>query len=268
MSRADGKAAPLRVGCWSFTATAEAAGNDAAVRRGIAAAGAAGVRVLLTPECALPGYPGAARPTLAGLDGCALAEREDALLRHAREHGIELVLGSAAEDGAGGWTNDAAAVGARYRKRCLTPGDTAHFVPGTRPAVITVDGWRCGLAICYDLRFPDVWADLHRQQVDALLVIAHMAGADPDPGTKAVVIPAFCAVRAAEAATPLVFCNTAAADRWLDSAVWDARGVRVAHDGSPAAGGSLLVADLQPRDGLAPWYAGVRDGYLARLAPR
>ena len=251
---------PVRVGCWSFTATNSVAANDAEIRRGILAGAAAQVRILLTPECCLPGYPGAVRQNFADLNSCALAEREDALLQFAEQHGITLVLGTAANDGEGGWSNDAATVVARYRKRCLTPGDEACFVAGNRPTIITVDGWRCGLAICYDLRFADIWADLHRHDVDALLVIAHMAGPDPDPGTKSAVIPSFCAVRAAEAATPLVFCNTAANDRWLDSGMWDARGVR-----GPSQAVGLLICELAPRAMLAPWYAALRNTYLARL---
>lgn len=251
--------AALRVGCWSFTATGDLAANAAEIRRGIAAAQAAGVRVLLTPECALTGYPGAARADLVGLDGCGLGDLEERLLAEADRVGVTLVLGTATPDGIGGWTNDAVALGGRYRKRCLTPGDTAHFRPGERIATITVDGWRLGLAICYDLRFPDVWRDLARADSDANLVIAHMAGPDADPGTKAQVVPAFCAVRAAESATPLVFCNTAAADRWLDSAAWDARGVRLA-----SAASGLLAVDLASRETLHPWYAGLRAGYRAR----
>lgn len=250
----------LRVGCWSFTASAVVADNAAAIRIGVAAAAAAGVRVLLTPECALTGYPGAVRTDLSDLVGCGLAEQEERLLAEADRAGVVLVLGTAASTGAGGWTNDAVAMTARYRKRCLTPGDTALFTAGTMPTVLTVDGWRLGLAICYDLRFPDVWGDLARLDVDANLVLAHMAGSDHDPGTKAAVIPAFCAVRAAETATPLVLANTAAADRWLDSAAWDARGVRTL-----AAAEGLLVTDLVRRTAYAPWYDRLRTTYLHRV---
>lgn len=269
-------ASRLRVGCWSFTATQSLADNDAEIRRGIVAAAAAGVQILLTPECCLPGYPGAVRPNFHDLSSCELAEREDALLHCADHYGITLVLGTAGSSGLAtsglatsglanssqsSWTNDAATRTARYRKRCLTPSDETYFVAGNQPTIITVDGWRCGLAVCYDLRFADVWADLHRQAVDVLLVLAHMAGPDPDPGTKSAVIPSFCAVRAAEAATPLVFCNTAASDRWLDSGMWDARGLQTS-----AQGAGLLVCELTPRATLAPWYTALRTTYLARLA--
>ena len=251
--------ARLRVGCWSFTASADVQANAAAIRGGITAAAAAGVRVLLTPECALTGYPGAVRTGFNDLASCALADHEERLLAEADRAGVVLVLGTAASDGNGGWTNDAVSLSGRYRKRCLTPGDTSFFIPGSSPTTIVVDGWRLGVAICYDLRFPDIWRDLARLDVDANLVIAHMAGVDSDPGTKAAVIPAFCAVRAAETATPLIFANTAATDRWVDSSAWDARGMQVA---SSAKG--LLVVDVRPRTDYAPWYAAVRDTYMQR----
>ena len=249
----------LRVGCLSFTAGSDVVANAAEIHRGIIAAAGARVRVLLTPECALSGYPGAARADLHNLNSCALAEREEELLAAADRHGVALVLGTATPDGSGGWTNDAAALNGRYRKRCLTPGDGAHFRPGSQAVSIVVDGWRLGLAICYDLRFPDVWTELARADVDANLVLAHMAGQDPDPGTKAAVIPAFCAVRAAETATPLVFCNTAATDRWLDSGIWDGRGRCIA-----SGTDGVLIAELTRRTLLAPWYGGVRELYLQR----
>jgi len=249
----------LRVGCWSFAATAQVASNAAEIRRGVAAAAAAGVRVLLTPECSLTGYPGAVRTDFNDLSRCALAEQEELLLAEADRAGVVLVLGTAAGDGNGGWTNDAVTLNGRYRKRCLTPGDTAYFIPGSTPTTIVVDGWRLGLAICYDLRFPDIWDDLARLDVDANLVIAHMAGIDSDPGTKSAVIPAFCAVRAAETSTPLIFANTAAPDRWLDSGAWDARGLQVSCNAD-----GLLVVEVRPRTDFAPWYVGLRDTYLHR----
>ncbi|MBN8526566.1 MAG: hypothetical protein J0M02_14630, partial [Planctomycetes bacterium] len=52
-------------------------------------------------------------------------------------------------------------------------------------------------------------------------------------------------------------CNTAAADRWLDSALWDARGVHGA-----ARGEGMLLGELTHRDSLAPWYAGIRRDRL------
>lgn len=239
--------APLRVACWSGPVSDDPAANARAVEAALADAARAGARVLLTPECVLCGYPGAARPDLAGIDGCRLAELEDRLALRAERLGLLLVLGTAGPDGAGGFSNDALCCGAvpavRHRKRALTPGDAACFSAGARPTRLALDGWSLGVSICYEVRFPALWGD-----ADGWLCIAHMAGGDPDPGTKALVVPALYAARAAEWAAPLALANTAAADRWLDSGVWDARGMRT------ASGNGLVVAELIHRDALDPWY--------------
>jgi predicted amidohydrolase len=256
--------AALRVAALAMTATADPAANAALIADGLARAAAAGAQILATPECALPGYPGAVRSDLDAADWCALAELEERLLLAAERHGLLLILGTAAPDGEGGIANLAVACGAvapvRYRKQCLTPGDRRHFSPGPAQAtVVEAFGWRLGLSICYDVRAADVWYAQAAAGADAFIHLAHQAGPDHDPGTKAQVLPALYAARAAELATPLLLANTAAADRHLDSAVWDARGARIA-----AAGEGLLIAELAPRDALHPWYAGCRAMALSR----
>lgn len=247
-----------------FTAHGDPRANAARIRAGIVAAAQVGARVLLTPECGLPGYPSAAQANLAGVDWGLIADLEDELARVAEQHGILLVTGSAAP-GEGGCTNDALMCGAvapvRYRKQCLTPTDRQHFVAGSAAVTVEFAGWRLGVAICYDLRFIDVFMRLAQAGADAFLVIAHMAGPDPDPGTKAALIPQLCATRAAELATPLAFCNTAAGNRYCDSAVWDARGMRVA-----TAAEGLFTATLAPRETFDPWYANLRHEALTRWA--
>lgn len=254
---------PLRVAVLPMTGSDNVASNAEHIARGIDDAATSGCQVLLTPECGLCGYPSAARSDLHNVDRCALADTEDALLLRAERAGILLVLGSA-ELGPTGWTNDAIAGGAvpavRYRKRHLTPIDVNHFKPGERAVVIEHAGWRLGLAICYDLRAAAVFADLARADADAFLVIAHMAGPDPDPGVKSSIVPQFCAVRAAEWATPLVFCNTTAADAWCPSGAWDARGMPL----DLRAESRLLHLELPHRSAHHPWYTRVRADHLAR----
>jgi omega-amidase len=253
---------PLQVASWSFTASADVACNAKAIREGLHAAHATGARIVVTPECGLTGYPSAARAGLDDLDWALVRAWERELLEEARSLELVAVIGTCQAD-ARGVGNEVLIGGlvdaARYRKRCLTPIDGTHFIAGERALVVEACGWRLGIAICYDLRFGDVWRDLALAGADAFLVCAHMAGPDPDPGTKSRLIPAFCAVRAAETATPLVLANTASADRYLDSGAWDARG---APQGSQAAG--LLRATLLHRSQLDPWYAQLRLTALAR----
>ncbi len=61
---------------------------------------------------------------------------------------------------------------ARYRKIHLfdsrLPGgraqrESAVYAAGTRPVLVRIEGWLCGLSVCYDLRFPE----LFRRYADA-----------------------------------------------------------------------------------------------------
>jgi predicted amidohydrolase len=276
--------APLDAAVFAFSASADIGANAARIAAAIAQAGQA--RLLLTPECALIGYPGAARASCAGIDWCQVADQEERLEALAVRAGVVLVLGSAslfppgqpgppaapARRGAPAPAvvgNDAVVLGAgrrplRYRKRILTPQDREHFAPGSGgPCLFTLDGWRLAVSVCFELRFSALWAEQAAAGADAFLTIAHMAGSDPDPGTKAAVIPQLYAARAAEWATPLLLANTADAGRWLDSGQWDARGVRVA---SVAEG--LSRSAITPRAHFDPWYARLRAEALAQASGR
>lgn len=251
---------PLRLAISAFTATADARANARIIATAIDTAARRGAAVLLTPECALCGYPPATGHPPA--PGGELAGLEAELFRQAAACGITVVLGSAGRDGDA--VLDQVVVGgtaASYRqsKRQLTPSERGCFAPGSGPApLLGVGGWQLAIGICYEIRQAAWWYAAAASGADAALVLAHQAGRDIDPGCKAEVLPALHAARAAELAMPVALANTAAPDRWLDSAAWDARGRRM--DG---CGEGLLCCELVHRSALDPWYATVRSDALA-----
>jgi predicted amidohydrolase len=56
-----------------------------------------------------------------------------------------------------------------YRKMWLGAAEAGRFTPGDRPAVLEVDGWRLGLAICKDTGIPQHAADTAALGIDAYL---------------------------------------------------------------------------------------------------
>lgn len=58
-----------------------------------------------------------------------------------------------------------------YRKMWLSTEEARHFTPGTTPAVLDVDGWRLGLAICRDTGIEE-----HAAVTAALGIDAYVAG--------------------------------------------------------------------------------------------
>ncbi len=54
-----------------------------------------------------------------------------------------------------------------YRKMWLGDAEAVRFTPGDEPAVVEVDGWRLGLAICKDTGIPQHAASTARLGIDA-----------------------------------------------------------------------------------------------------
>jgi predicted amidohydrolase len=109
----------------------------------------AGARVVLFPELSLTGYELAAP---------AVTERDPRLLplAEACEAAGVLALAGAPVPGEAGRPHiatlaiDRTGITVAYRKIWLGRSEAVRFAPGDKPAVLDVDGWRLGLAICKD----------------------------------------------------------------------------------------------------------------------
>ncbi|HKS98115.1 MAG TPA: carbon-nitrogen hydrolase family protein [Rugosimonospora sp.] len=141
---------------------------------------AAGARLVAFPELSLTGYE---------LDAAPLAPADPRLaplVEACAEAGAVALAGAPVADPAGRVYIAVLAVdggGARvaYRKNWLGGAEPARFTPGGEPAVLVVDGWRLGLAVCKDTGVPR-----HAADTAALGMDAYVAGlAEDDAGTVA-----------------------------------------------------------------------------------
>jgi predicted amidohydrolase len=133
----------------------------------------------------------------------------------------------------------------RYAKRrTFTYGsETDHFSAGDDSVIVDVDGLRCGLHVCYDLRFADLfWAQA--PDVDAYLVVANW------PASREAHWSALLAARAIENQAYVVGVNRVgtAGDGTHHtgaSVIHDPRGAVLAAGGTEAG---MVVADLDPAE--------------------
>ncbi|MGN6527980.1 MAG: carbon-nitrogen hydrolase family protein [Burkholderiaceae bacterium] len=161
--------------------------NLAAADRLIAAAAAAGARWIGLPEYfCLMGQRDDAKLAIAEADGDGPIQRF--LADAARRHGVTLV---------GGTLPIHAKTPGRVRNACCVYGpagerlaryDKIHLFAfdngkesydearvleaGDTPVAFEHDGWRAGLSVCYDLRFPELYRGLMRPPCDVLFVPA------------------------------------------------------------------------------------------------
>ena len=123
-------------------------------------------------ECALSGYVGTDFPNFAGYDWDLLREETEKVMALTKKLGLWVVLGSTHKltepnkphnslyliDPSGKIVN-------RYDKRFGTPGDLRRLAPGDRFVNFTINGVKCSLLICFDLRFPELYRELYKQKV-------------------------------------------------------------------------------------------------------
>jgi predicted amidohydrolase len=140
-----------------------------------------GVDVVILPELATTGA------TTEGERAVAMESEDVGALREmARANNVWLIGGIALEQGgfpacavnAALAIDPAGEIVATYRKQRLftLDGEDKAFAPGLDSSVVAINGVRLGMFICYDLRFPEVFAPV-AEQVDAMVVIANWPAA-------------------------------------------------------------------------------------------
>jgi len=126
-------------------------------------------------ECALSGYVGTDFPNFEGYDWDLLREETQKIMALASELSLWVVLGSThpltklnKPHNSLYLINPKGKIVDRYDKRFCTPGDLRRLTPGNRFVDFTINGVKCSLLICFDLRFPEIYRQLYKQKVNCI----------------------------------------------------------------------------------------------------
>ncbi len=173
---ADVSSGVLRLATCQFPVSGDIRANGEWIRSQLRRASDEGADLIHFPECALSGYAGVDLPTTDDLDWDALYSETEAILASARELGVWVVLGSTHRLGGDHRPhnslyviNPEGRIIDRYDKRFCTTGDLEHYSPGDHFVTFEVNGVRCGLLICYDIRFPELYREYSRLGVRLML---------------------------------------------------------------------------------------------------
>lgn len=159
---------PLRIAvaqppCVAYDVAANAVTHAATVH-------SAGARLVVFPELSLTGYE---------LDAPAITaddQRLAPIIGPCAETGSVALVGAPVQGEMGRshigmLAVDGTGVSVAYHKMWLGTTESERFTPGDKPAVLEVDGWRLGLAICKDTVVPR-----HAAATAALGIDAYVAG--------------------------------------------------------------------------------------------
>ncbi|MCX8036811.1 MAG: carbon-nitrogen hydrolase family protein [Candidatus Sumerlaeia bacterium] len=157
-------ASPLRVATCQFPVSADIAANADWIRRQMREAAAQRADVVHFPECALSGYAGVDVQSFEDFPWTLQRDQLETILALARELQQWVILGAAHRLGGNHKPhnslyviNPEGKIVDRYDKRFCTGGDLKHFSPGDHFVIFEIKGVTCGLLICYDIRFPELY---------------------------------------------------------------------------------------------------------------
>ena len=126
-------------------------------------------------ECALSGYAPVDVETFDGFDWRLLQTETENIIKLAKKLHLWVVLGSTHRLTEPNRPHNSlylispmGMIADRYDKRFCMPRDLDYYTPGGRFVMFTVNGVRCSLLICYDLRFPELYRELKKSGADCI----------------------------------------------------------------------------------------------------
>ena len=166
--------------------------NRAAVERLMRSAKRRGARLVHFSEACVSGYLGAEVDSGDQLDWQAVGGAMESIMRLAAELDLWVVIGcnhrltgSHRPHNSLYVIDPSGRIVDRYDKMFCTgadcdDGDLKHYSPGSAFTTFDVDGVRCGLLICHDYRYPELFREYKRRGVELMLVSFHNAGMTAD----------------------------------------------------------------------------------------
>lgn len=238
------------IGAYQFPLSGNVKQNMEHIHQAVSEVAKQRARLLLLPECALTGYPKDDPKAIDEIDfsQASLAMRELEVL--SSEHMLHIICGTVEREN-NVFYNSALlfapnqTVRTLYRKRALWGRDLDHFKMGKDDSgIVVIDGFRIGVRICYEIRFPEFFRELYRQKADCAAVLFCDESTE-DSLERYDLIRAHLLTRAVENVIPLVCVNTSAQYQSAPSAAIDEDGHIIVELARHTEG--LLVYNLEKR---------------------
>jgi predicted amidohydrolase len=169
----------LTIATSQFAVSADVKKNLSAIQNQIRIAGSAGADIIHFCECSLSGYAGIDFNDVNEQDYWSLQTSIKLILELASLYRISIILGSHHFDkkhmnpyNSLYLINERGEIEDRYDKRLLTglqgEQELKHYSPGEGAVVFEKNGVRCGLLICHEWRYPELYREYYQMGVQII----------------------------------------------------------------------------------------------------
>jgi len=166
----------FRIAACQFPVGSNIAENARWIRRYMRRAKKDGADIAHFPEGAISGYGGVDWVSLDGYQWQTLRSETETVMALAARLQLWVAVGSMHRLSGGNFPHNCVyliapngTIADRYDKRFCMGREMEYYTPGNHSVTFELNGVKCALAICYDLRFPEIYRDLKRQGVECIL---------------------------------------------------------------------------------------------------
>lgn len=207
----------MRIAAIQFPTSCAVGENLNRIEEGLSEAAMCQARLLITPECALCGYPPIEVESVSDIDFGAQTRAIEQLRHRCEQQDVHLIVGmvrQCEEEHRNSMVLISPGRQPRYYdKRALWGWDKDNFRPGDAgTGTWEIEGTRIGVRICFEVRFPEYFRELYRDQVDVALVCFADVSQHPNDGRYAT-IRSHLITRAVENAFHVVSVNSMSASQ-------------------------------------------------------
>ena len=237
----------MRIAAFQFSSNEDIASNFTKIERAILQASESKVRLLALQECALCGYP-PVESKMSKIDFGLLNDYTVRIQKLAKEHDLYVALGTIRKNEGKRYNttvlmNPQGEVQGSYDKRALWGWDLDHFTKGKGLGVFDIDGMKIGFRICYEVRFPEYFRELFKENVE-LCIVSFCDVLEDDSSGKYERIKSHLLTRAVENVMTVVSVNSTSKCQGAPTAVFNVDGI--VEKEAPRNQEHLLVFDYKP----------------------
>ena len=175
----------MKIAAYQFAVSADIRANLETIESAVRQAKDRQAELAIFPECALTGYPPRDLPSSARVDFALADESCKRLQALCAETDVAVIAGMIARENGKIYNRAAffAPDGARsaYDKRALWGWDRDNFLPGRRLGIVEYKGFRIGVRICFEVRFPEYFRELYQEKTDLNVVLFYDVSDTDDP---------------------------------------------------------------------------------------
>ena len=241
----------LKIGAYQFSINSDIDYNLAVIKSAINQAVQKGVKLLVFPECALTGYPPRDIKSAADVDFTKLYNAYAQLQELVDKNDICVILGTIIKE-EDRYYNCAIIFRPYeekdfYHKRALWGWDRDNFSIGNSNGIFEIEGWKVGVRICFEVRFPEYFRELYDNKTDLNIILFYDV-ADNDDLERYDLIKSHIRTRAVENVTYTLSVDAISSYQTAPTAIYDKSGYGLIELERNKEG--MLVYDLEnaPKD--------------------